>query len=196
MMLENTSNLPTDIGEYILYVGRIDKEKGVLTLLKAFQEISKKYPTEKLLIVGEGNQKKDCETFKKLHHLDAVSFVGNKNREQLKLLYSKAKFTVVPSEILESYGNVVLESFAFSKTIIASDLIGIKNEILENNCGLIFPFGVIEKLTEAIELLLTDIALKNELATNGLAFAKTRTFENHFSKQLEIYTKLLENSNV
>lgn len=194
-MLENTEGINSS-EDYLLYVGRLDKEKGVMTLLKAFRTISLKHPTEKLLIVGEGNQMEELITFKNTNKLDNIIFIGKQNREELKAIYSKAKFIVVPSEILESYGNVVLESFAFGKTIIASDLIGIKKEIFENNCGLIFPFGNIERLTESIELLLTNASLKNELATNGLAFAKTRSFKNHFDKQLEIYTKLLEKTTV
>ena len=190
-MLENDNSLHLN-EDYLLYVGRLDREKGVLTLLKAYKNILKNHPQEKLVIVGEGNQMTEIVSFKKENKLDNLHIVGKKNREELRIIYSKAKFTIVPSEILESYGNVILESFVFKKTVVISNLLGVTKDIEINKCGLVFPFGNVEKLTKAIELLLTDIPFKNELANNGFELAKTRNFETHFNKQLEIYNRLLK----
>lgn len=190
-MLKNDETIHTS-EDYMLYVGRLDKEKGVLTLLKAFHNILLNYPNEKLLIVGEGNQMDELIHHKNNHSLKNVIFLGKQNRNQLKEIYSKAKFVIIPSEFLESYCNVVLEAFAFKKTVIISNLLGITKDVEESNSGLVFPFGNIELLIESIKLLLNNTALKKKLEGNGLAFAKTRNFENHFNKQIEIYNKLLQ----
>lgn len=188
-MLHNNNAVLSE--DFILFVGRLDKEKGVLTLLKAFQEIIKKFPYEKLVIAGNGKQLEELQNFKQLHNLQNVTFVGDKNRNELTELYAKAKFVVIPSEILESYGNVVLESFAFKKTVIASDLIGIKNEIEDNHTGLIFPFGNIKKLSESIEMLLTNHKLKSALEENAFNFSQQHLMKNHFRKLTNIYESLL-----
>jgi glycosyltransferase involved in cell wall biosynthesis len=190
-MLENDNSIQPN-EDYLLYVGRLDREKGVLTLLKAYKNILKNHPKEKLFIVGEGNQMKEIISFKEENKLENIHIVGKKNREELKTFYSKAKFTIVPSEIVESYGNVILESFVFKKTVIISNLLGITKDIETNKCGLVFPFGNVEKLTESMELLLVNTTLRNEFANNGFEFAKTRNFETHFNKQLEIYNRLVQ----
>uniref|UniRef100_UPI0040476557 glycosyltransferase family 4 protein n=1 Tax=Flavobacterium sp. TaxID=239 RepID=UPI0040476557 len=115
-------------------------EKGILTLIKAFQNIAKEFPNEHLWIVGDGVQKEELENFTKNNNIANVSFLGNKNREDLQEIYLNSKFSVVPSEYLESYGNVILESLSFGKIVITSDLVGIKNEIELNRVGLTYPF--------------------------------------------------------
>lgn len=188
----NNPELKNLTEDYLLYVGRLDKEKGVMTLLKAFRTISLKHPTEKLLIVGEGNQMEELIAFKNENQLNNVKLIGKQNREELKAIYSNANFLIVPSEFLESYCNVVLEAFAFQKTVIVSNLLGITKDVELSNSGLVFPFGNVEKLTESIELLFTNPSLKKELTHNGFEFSKTRSFENHFDKQIEIYNKLVQ----
>lgn len=178
--------------DYLLYVGRLDKEKGVHTLLKAFKSIVVKFPNEKLVIAGSGSEKKALENYVTTNQLQNVQFLGTQNRDELRNLYSKAKFTIVPSEFLESYGNVILESFAFRKTVVISNLLGIANEVETSKSGLIFPFGNVEKLEEAIEKLLVDEKLKNELATNAFEYAKSHSFENHFKELTQVYNTLLQ----
>ena len=59
-------------GNYILFVGRLVPEKGVLTLLKTFQNISKQFPSEKLWVVGDGNQKEELQNFAKNNKIENV----------------------------------------------------------------------------------------------------------------------------
>ena len=178
-------------GDYILFVGRLVPEKGVLTLLKAFQNISKQFPCEKLWIVGDGNQKEELQNFAKNNKIENVSFLGNKNREELQEIYSNSKFSVVPSEYLEAYGNVILESFAFGKTVITSDLVGIKNEIEENQVGLTYAFQNQKALEENIIKLLSNPDLKSELEHNIPNYLATKTFENHFIELQKVYENLI-----
>ncbi|CAM4115006.1 glycosyltransferase family 4 protein [Flavobacterium antarcticum] len=185
-------NLNTQNSDYLLFVGRLIEEKGVLTLLKAFQQVLKNHPNEQLKIVGSGNFQDELEQYVSIHKIKNVAFLGSKNRDELMLLYASAKFTIVPSEILESYGNVVLESFAFDKTVISSNLIGFQKEITETNSGLIFPYGNVQKLAEAIEKLLTNTELRKELEQNGMRYVKNLSIENHLQHLQMIYNKVLK----
>lgn len=178
--------------DYLLFVGRLDKEKGVLTLLKAFEKILERFPDEKLKIAGSGSCQKELEEYVYQNKIENVTFEGNKNREELMELYASAKFTIVPSEFLESYGNVILESFAFRKTVIISDLLGIKKEVSNSKSGLIFPFGNVTELTHSIEKLLKDNNLRKELEQNAADYVTTLSFENHFQKLVSIYKKVLK----
>lgn len=176
--------------KYILFVGRLVPEKGILTLIKAFQNIAIKFPNEHLWIVGDGVQKEELENFTKNNNIANVSFLGNKNREELQEIYLNSKFSVVPSEYLESYGNVILESLSFGKTVITSDLVGIKNEIELNRVGLTYPFNNQKALEENMLQLLTNSELKNELVNNIPSYLATKTFEKHFIELTEVYENL------
>ncbi|WP_445713838.1 glycosyltransferase family 4 protein [Flavobacterium sp.] len=176
--------------KYILFVGRLVPEKGILTLIKAFQNIAKEFPNEHLWIVGDGVQKEELENFTKNNNIANVSFLGNKNREDLQEIYLNSKFSVVPSEYLESYGNVILESLSFGKIVITSDLVGIKNEIELNRVGLTYPFYNQKALEENMLQLLTNSELKNELVNNIPSYLATKTFEKHFIELTEVYENL------
>lgn len=178
-------------GNYILFVGRLVPEKGILTLLKAFQNISKQFPNEKLWIVGDGNQIEELQIFVENNELQNVLFLGNKSREELQEIYANSKFSVVPSEYLEAYGNVILESLAFGKTVITSDLVGIKEEIEQNNVGLTYSFKNQEALEEKMVELLSNSGLKSELENNIPNYLVTKTFEKHFSDLVNVYENLL-----
>jgi glycosyltransferase involved in cell wall biosynthesis len=176
---------------YILFVGRLVPEKGVLTLLKAFQNISKQFQNEQLWIVGEGNQLEELQNFTMYNNLKNVSFLGNKSREELQVIYTNSKFSVIPSEYLEAYGNVIIESLSFGKTIITSDLVGIKNEIEQNFVGLTYPFKNQKALEEKMIALLSNPSLKTELENNIPNYLVTKTFAKHFSDLVNVYENLI-----
>lgn len=177
--------------KYLLFVGRLDKEKGVLTLIKSFQKILEKHPNEQLKIAGTGSYKSELEKFILKNNIRNIEILGSKNRDELAHLYAKAKFTIIPSEILESYGNVILESFAFQKIVIISDLLGLKNEVINSKSGLVFPHGNVSKLTESIGKLLVDEEYKKQLEENASQYVKAFSFENHFKQLEKIYNTVL-----
>ena len=190
ILIEKKQNSNSE-GNYILFVGRLVPEKGILTLLKAFQNIFKQFPNEKLWIVGDGNQTEELQDFTENNELKNVSFLGNKSREELHEIYANSKFSVVPSEYLEAYGNVILESLAFGKTVITSDLVGIKEEIEQNNVGLTYSFKNQEALEEKMIELLSNSGLKSELENNIPNYLVNKTFAKHFSDLVNVYENLL-----
>jgi glycosyltransferase involved in cell wall biosynthesis len=190
ILIEQNRNSKIE-GNYILFVGRLVPEKGVLTLLKAFQNISKQFPDEQLWIVGEGNQLEALQNFTKNNELKNVLFLGNKSREELQDIYANSKFLVVPSEYLEAYGNVILESFTCGKTVITSDLVGIKNEIEQHNVGLTYSYKNPKELEGKIIELLSNSNLKTKLENNILNYLATKTFSKHFEDLVSIYEDLL-----
>ena len=190
ILIEKKQNSNSE-GNYILFVGRLVPEKGILTLLKAFQNIAKQFPNEKLWIVGDGNQIEELQIFIENNELQNVSFLGNKSREELLEIYANSKFSVVPSEYLEAYGNVILESLAIGKTVITSDLVGIKEEIEQNNVGLTYSFKNQEALEEKMIELLSNSGLKSELENNIPKYLATKTFSKHFEDLVTIYENLL-----
>jgi glycosyltransferase involved in cell wall biosynthesis len=111
---------------YLLYFGRLSKEKGVDVLIKAMEFIN---PNIKLKIVGEGPEK---ENLKKMARLPRpglgnlkIQFLGHKNQNELKEIIKNSLAVVVPSLWYENCPLSILEAFSFGKTVIASNLGGI-----------------------------------------------------------------------
>lgn len=109
-----------------LYVGQIEKHKGVELLINAFKKIEGNY---ELLIAGPGSILEELKENTK----DArIKFLGNKNKEEIKELMQKADCLVVPSLCYENSPTVIYEAFANNLPVIASDLGGIP-ELLDKN---------------------------------------------------------------
>jgi len=120
----NNVNIESQFGliknNYILFVGRIIKTKGVMVLIDAY----KKLKTDlKLVIVGDSSYTDDffikCKNEAKNN--DRIMFLGSQSSDVVKALYEKSKFIVFPSEI-EGLSLVLLEAFASLRPVIYSGI--------------------------------------------------------------------------
>ncbi len=106
-----------------MFVGRISEEKGLRTLIKAWQTIN--YP---LRIVGDGpliNETKDLAP-------NNIQFVGKLVAHEVRLEMQKATFLIMPSVWYETFGLTIVEAFSCSLPVIASNL-GAMAEIVEDS---------------------------------------------------------------
>ena len=113
---------------YFLYVGRLERLKGVQVLIDAFRH----YRQADLLIVGEGTM--GAELRRRAEGLDHVRFLGRLHPSELAQLYDGAVALVVPSIGYEVFGIVALEAFARRKPAIAHDL-GALTEVIEDSAA-------------------------------------------------------------
>ena len=117
------------LGNYALFVGRTEEEKGIMTLIRAFQGLN-----YKLKIVGKSSTEYDnkIKAYLKENKIANIEFVGPKNGKDLWNIYRKSRCVIVPAEWYENMPNVLLEGMLFSKPIIASDLGSFKEMINDN----------------------------------------------------------------
>jgi len=177
---------------YILYLGRLEKDKGVDVLIKAFSAVKKKHPDIELRIAGEG---KEINTLKTLaDRLDighSVHFLGIIRGENKIQALSKACLLVCPSRS-EAFGIVILEAFAAGIPVIASRVGGIPDIIEEKVNGLLVETDSPEQLASKISLLLDDRELRKYLVRN--AFIAVSGYEWSFivKQYINIYSKICE----
>ncbi|MCH8555818.1 MAG: glycosyltransferase [Schleiferiaceae bacterium] len=135
--------------DYILFVGRLEKEKGLINLIKAFKSLS--FLGKKLIIVGSGSQSNHLKNLvEKLNLNDIVFFLGHiPFGFQLSILYKNASLLVIPS-FTEGYPKVILEAQQFSLPILASNVGGIKTMEHINS-------GVFKVATNSPEILKNGI---------------------------------------
>ena len=123
-------------GGYVLYVGRLNPEKGIETLLSAWDTLDTSW---KLKIVGEGplaaRVAQYCES--KVN----AEWLGVKGGAEVKELMGAAEALVFPSEWYETFGRVAIESFAKGTPVVASRLGAMAEIIREKETGLLFEPG-------------------------------------------------------
>ncbi len=109
----------SDNPRHFIYVGRLTKAKKVLFLVKSFKEIITEIPLDtQLLIVGEGEEKRDILTFIKKHELESrVQLLGHiYDQERLRALYASSLFSVSPGYV----GLSITQSFGFGVPMLIS----------------------------------------------------------------------------
>lgn len=147
----------------------LEKVYGITYLIDAFQIIQHKYPNAKLLIVGGGSKKTELQQKVNQLQLQNVSFLGKIKNDEVAYYYSKMDIVVIPS-LQESFGVAAVEALACEKPVIASNVGGLPEIILDNKTGLLCPPKSVKCLVEKIELLINNPELQQQLAKNGRQF--------------------------
>ena len=172
-----------NVGSYVLYAGRLSREKGILSLLKSIQDLD-----IQLKIVGDGPMRNEYERFVRENSLKDVIFEGYKSGDELRDLFRGAAFVVFPSEWYENAPMTVLEAFAYGKPVIGSDIGGIPEMIINGETGFLFSPGDHQDLREKIQYLLSNPSLIETLGRK----ARKRVEEEynadlHYKRLMEIY---------
>ncbi len=125
-------------GGYALYLGRLSREKGLLTLLQAWERLSVPVP---LLIAGDGPMRHRLEAEVASRGIPCVRFVGQLNRRQAYEAIKKAAFLVVPSLWPEPFGLVVAEAFACGTPVLGAYIGALQEMVEDQKTGLHFASG-------------------------------------------------------
>lgn len=117
-----------------LYIGQIESAKGILFLIKTFNEL--KTINYKLQVVGSGSQ---LEKVKKLaQNNQHIKFYGQQSNRQVKEILKQVDYLIVPSLCYENSPTVIFEALELNVPVIASDLGGIPELIQDNINGYLF----------------------------------------------------------
>lgn len=133
---------------YFLYVGQLERHKGIIFLIQAFKEYQKRFQDDraKLIITGEGPQFKKAY---KISHPNQIIFTGKKTKEQVRNIMERSHCLVIPSFCYENSPTVIYEAINAELPIIASNLGGIP-ELSKKGAAKLFPPGDQEKLISAL----------------------------------------------
>ncbi len=176
------------VGEYVLYFGRVDRSKGILTLIKAAAPL-KQIP---LYIAGDGEAISEVQQMIEENGCKHIHLLGFKQGEELRELILNSMCTILPSEWYENCPMAVLESFAYGKPVIGANIGGIP-ELIENEVdGLLVPPGEHELLRDR---LLWMYEHKTEVTEMGNAARKKMetkfNADIHYEKIMDVYRKFL-----
>jgi glycosyltransferase involved in cell wall biosynthesis len=149
-----------------LYSGRLDRKKGVFTLLEAFAIVAAELPDAGLLIAGHGPERQNMEEFRRRAGLYQVYFLGARQYHQMPSAYALADVLVLPT-FSDTWGMVVNEAFACGVPVVASSVAGACDDlIVEGETGYAVRSGHPIELAERILQILRDPALHLRMSAN------------------------------
>lgn len=179
----SSESTPPHSKPYFLYVGRLEKIKGVETMFPAFR----RYPHADLLIAGAGS----CEAAlrEQAQGMANVRFMGQLTQDQLQTYSRHAIAVIVPSLCYEVFPITFLEACRAGTPSIARDIGGLTEMIEQSGGGILYRTD--EELAAAIERLHTNPALRREMGQRAYHAYTERWRE---SVHLEAYFRVLEDT--
>jgi glycosyltransferase involved in cell wall biosynthesis len=180
----------------ILFIGTLTKwhrYKGLDILLEAFSLLVKTVPDAALVVVGEGEVRREYENMSiNLGIRRDVFFVGDVDNSDLPRFCSASDFLVLPSkDRSEGFGLTILEANACGKPAIGSNVGGIPSVISDGCNGLLVPPCDPPKLSEAMRYLVENVEERLRMGRNGKRFAEQRDWSFIAAKMEGIYEKVL-----
>jgi glycosyltransferase involved in cell wall biosynthesis len=175
-------------GDYIIYFGRLVKEKGLDVLLGALVGTD-----IKLKIVGDGPEKDALKMESEKLKVNA-EFIEHKSGKELHDLIRGAKFVVLPSVWYENYPMSLLEAGALGKPVVGTRLGGIPEIIFDGENGFLAEPGNAHDLREKIQRLFGDNDLCERMGRRAREMViEKNSPEDHYKKIMKVYEKLTAN---
>ena len=168
---------------YFLFVGRLEKLKGLHTLIPVFR----RYQRAQLWVAGTGSYESQLRQM--AEGTSNIRFLGHKNETELRGLYQGAMAAIIPSIAYEMAPLVTLEAFRQQTPVIVRNLGGTPEPIQESGGG--FTYDTDEELIQAMDELVSNPSRRNELGLRGYAaFKKDWTVEAHLTRYFELIEQI------
>jgi D-inositol-3-phosphate glycosyltransferase len=186
----------SDAGRVLLFVGRIQRLKGLEVLFRAFALLGG-LDARLLVVGGLPSSSHEAREISRLEQLAArlgvagrVSFVGAVSHERLPEYYAAADVTVMPSSY-ESFGLVAVESLACGRPVVATRIGGLRTIVHDGETGLLVPWRDPALFAEALGRVLGDAALRARLAAAARASVTHFGWDHIAEQHLGLYADVL-----
>jgi glycosyltransferase involved in cell wall biosynthesis len=172
-------------GGFALYVGRISTEKGLDTLLTAWERLEHRIP---LKIVGDGAL--EDQVIAAAQRFPHIELLGRQPIDKVYDLMGEATFLVLPSKWYETFGRVAVEAFAKGTPVIAANIGAIAELVDSGRTGLHFRPGDPEDLVAKVEWALDNPQAMARMRLEARAeFEAKYTAERNYKQLMDIYAK-------
>lgn len=172
---------------FILFMGRIEQAKGLMTLVKAF--VNTDYH---LKIIGFSNDGYEDELKKyllgKQHHIE---WLGRMSFEDIIPYLKICLCTIVPSEWYDNFPNVILESFAYKKAVIATQIGSLPELVRNGETGLTFRYADVMDLRDKIDYLFHHVDEARKMGGNAFhELISKYSPEVHYQHLMDLFNKV------
>ncbi|MFC1711441.1 glycosyltransferase family 4 protein [Patescibacteria group bacterium] len=173
---------------YILFVGTIEPRKNLKNVIKAFKEITNKYPKVKLVVVGKSGWKKNMSGLDTEKIEPKIKFLGNVDDKELALLYAGAKCFVYPS-FYEGFGLPLLEAMNYGCPVITSKTSSLKE--VAGKAALFANPKNHSEIAKNLKLVLNSKKIREKLVEEGKKQAAKFSWQKTAKQTLEVYKSLV-----
>jgi phosphatidylinositol alpha-mannosyltransferase len=178
----------------LLFLGRIEERKGLIFLLKAFKILKPLYQNLRLIVVGEGKLKKECQNWVKENKLKDIIFEGEIKEKEKPLYYASCDIFISPAIFGESFGIVLLEAMASGKPVVAFSNLGYQRVLVGKGKEFLVKPKDWQTLAKKIEILIKDEKKRKEMAEWGQKEAQKYSWSKIAEKVLDFYQLIYEKS--
>lgn len=194
-----TQRSPKTEGVTVISVGRLHKKKGFNYLIRAFKKVHKRHPSSRLIIVGDGRERKALKRLiSSLKLKKSVKMKGFVTHSKLKGMLSKADLFCLPSLTTkdgnhEGIPNAIKEAMASGLPVVSTRHGGIPEIISNGEEGLLVSEKSVSKLAKKINLLIENPKLRLEMGRKGRQKVERKFNSAKQVKRLEsIYRRLIK----
>jgi len=174
--------------EYVLFVGRISREKGVEFLFDTWKEMVDR--TIPLRIIGDGPLRRALEDQKEGSGLSNIHFEGRLQKDKVLHAMKRARFVVFPSECYENFPLVIVEAYACGIPVIAPRLGAMEELVGDGMTGLHFESAVAEDFAAKVHQAWTHPAQTAEMGRGARAVYEAKyTAEHNYHVLMQVYRK-------
>lgn len=192
-------------GPLILFVGRMDRAKGVDLLLEALSILrsSERWKALRLAVVGGDDNRRDAVARAELGRLhsivqelglaEAVLFQGVVPQEKLPAFYAASDVCAVPSRY-ESFGMVALEALSSGRPVVGFESRGLEQTVRHGRTGMLVPAGDVEGLAGALASVLSDRGLSHRMGMAARESVKKFTWDRVADESVNLYGRLMDDA--
>jgi glycosyltransferase involved in cell wall biosynthesis len=174
-------------GRYALFVGRLTEEKGILTLLKAWQVLGERIP---LYIAGGGPLEKDAK--QAAEHVPGVRYLGYQDRNSLNALMRGAASLIFPSLWFEGMPRTIIEAFACGTPVISSRIGSMTSLVEHGHTGLHFDPGDPNDLIRQVNWMCAHPREWSAFRRSArMSYEKNYTPDINYLQLMKIYSRIL-----
>ena len=170
----------------VMFLGRLVLEKGLDDFAGAMDALKERGVPHHALIIGAGPAREWLET-----RLPEAVFTGQLVGNDLARAVASSDVFLNPS-VTEAFGNVTLESMACAVPVVAAEATGATSLIEDDRTGILCEPGDVEAYADALELYARSPDVRERHAAAGLAYAKTRDWDEINSAVLKVYSRVIE----
>lgn len=177
-------------GRCLLWVGRLDRQKGFPVAVQAFSQLTGEFPDLNFVVVGDGRDRQAIDSLVPGSRSRIVT-VGSVHHEELPPYHAAADVFVSSAIGQESFGLVIVEAMAAGVPVVASDIAGYREVVEPDVSGLLVPPGDPAALATAIRRVLTEPGMADRLSAAGRARAQSYRWERVVERVEEAYRDAL-----
>jgi phosphatidylinositol alpha-mannosyltransferase len=164
--------IPGHLPPTLLFVGRLEKRKGLEQLIRAFILLKTHRSDVRLLVVGEGPERDRCQALVPARMRSDVVFLGRVGQDDLPRFYRSADVFVAPALGGESFGIVLIEAMAAGTPVVASDIPGYRSVVRDELHGSLVRPGDPRALADALHTLLENPARREAMGREAQRYVQ------------------------